>query len=358
LPLTYALSTTDYLRIGSITPTLNFIRPGGSNLDIEVKATAEIDRATDQLDRTEFGIYSGLTWPIIRAMPLTFGLDFGVICFRNPDAADPWCSIDDYSPQFRPSIRWRWDTQDNPLNPSKGFMLSAEFKYIFGQSRDELLTLDIDESVGSELSNFLKWEASAEFAIGTPIGLIIAGLMRYGGSFQIGGDGAALLPSNEVFTLGGSNGLRGFADHAVGRYDRSGQLDQGSVDIAGNRSGVISDYREDGGGNVIINGSLELRMPVLRDRGVWLAGFLDGGALGRRHTDIHPESFRFSAGVGLRYLIGGQIPIRLDWGAVLGKLRCLEYDPQAALSTETLTDADCGTREDGHRIHFDLLYPF
>jgi outer membrane protein assembly factor BamA len=291
-------------------------------------------------------------------MSLGFALDFGMICFKNPEDSDPVCRLEEYSPQFRPSIRWRWDTQDNPLNPTSGFTLGAEFKYIFGRSRDELVGLEAADELSKE-SNFLRWEASAEVVIDTQVGPIVAAFVRYGGSYQIGGDGNSLLPANEIFTLGGSNGMRGYADHAIGRYQADGRLDTGYIDNDGARAGAIQDYREDGGGNVVLNGNVELRVPILKKYGVWAATFLDVGAVARDHSQLHPESFRFSTGIGLRYLIGNQIPLRLDWGIALGEPRCLAYSATADFGGPNFDPvASCDRQEEGYQVHFDLLYPF
>ncbi|MGB0590106.1 MAG: POTRA domain-containing protein [Myxococcota bacterium] len=358
LPVQYGFSTSDPLRLGSLTPTIRIPRPGGTDLETEIKLLAEIDRVNDQIDRTEFGLYSSLNWPLMDQMTLGFALDFGMICFKQPGDSNPICDLDEYSPQFRPSIRWRWDTQNNPLNPTKGFTLSGEFKYIFGRSSDELIGLETANDLGTEYANFLKWETSAEVVIDTRIGPIIAAFVRYGGSHQIGGDGTSLLPANEIFTLGGSNGVRGYTDHAIGRYDAAGLLDRGWLDANGNRVGAIYDYRQDGGGNVVLNGSMEVRIPLVKRIGLWAATFVDAGAIARTHSDIHLESFRFSAGAGIRYLIGNQIPVRLDWGFALGDPRCTAWSRTADLSSDTLAADACAKEEEGNRIHFDLLYPF
>ena len=358
LPVQYGFSTNDYLRLGSLTPTIRIPRPGGTDLETEVKLLAEIDRVNDQIDRTEFGLYSSLNWPVMTHMTLGFALDFGMICFKQPGESNPICDLAEYYPQFRPSIRWRWDTQKNPLNPTQGFTLSAEFKYIFGRSSDELIGLETANELGTEYANFLKWETSAEVVIDTRVGPVIAAFVRYGGSHQIGGDGTSLLPANEIFTLGGSNGIRGYTDHAVGRYDASGLLDRGVIDDQGQRVGAIYDYRQDGGGNVVLNGSVEVRIPLLKKIGLWAATFVDAGAIARTHSDLHPQSFRFSAGAGIRYLIGNQIPVRLDWGFALGDPRCVAWNQGADLSADPLAADACAQEEEGDRIHFDLLYPF
>ncbi len=238
-----------------------------------------------------------------------------------------------------PSIRWRWENQDNPLHPTRGFALGAELRYILEIDRQS-----VAEDRTARVNNFVKWQAQFEGAFSPRFGPVLAYFVRYGGATSAGGD--TLLPPNERFTLGGSNGLRGFADHSVGRYDKLGVLARD-----------ITSVRELGGGNFVLNGSLELRVPVLRGAGIWLGAFLDGGALALRHKDLHPASFRFSAGLGVRWLIGGQIPVRFDWGKAFGSKRCVEWRSDVALA-ERGDEGTCASYERGQRFHFDLLYPF
>jgi outer membrane protein assembly factor BamA len=285
------------------------------------------------LDRTEFAVSSQITWPVSKRMSLGTGFDVGMTCFQDPGEVD-FCKLEEFTPQLRPSVRWRWDTQDNPLNPTRGFTIGADVRYIFGTDREF-----------QNNNNFVKWESSVEFAVDLRFGPILAAFVRYGGSYQIGG-GEDILPPNEVFTLGGSNGMRGFTDHAVGRYDQDGVLDKS-----------ITNFNNEGGGNVILNGSMELRFPLLKNIGLWGATFMDAGAVGIHHTDITEGSFRFSTGVGLRYLIGSQFPIRLDWGIVLGEPRCIEWRDDIELAARGSPES-CNIMEDGHVVHFDLLYPF
>ena len=277
----------------------------------------------------------GYIW-LARQMSMGVSLDAGAIAFADPEADQDVSLVDRISggltPQVRPFVRWRWDTQDNPLNPTRGFALAASAGYI----------LEIDrETVANErktvLNDFIKWEASAEGAHETRLGPVLAGMIHYGGSL---GEGTSLLPPNERFTLGGTTGMRGFADHAVGRYASDGTLALDLVDI-----------EQLGGGNVVLNGSLEVRFPLIRQAGVWMGAFVDAGVLGRTHSDLHPKAVRASSGVGLRYLIGNQIPVRLDWGFILGETRCLQWRADAPGGT-------CEMREEDSAFHFDLLYPF
>ena len=337
VPLRYGFSTTDPLRLMSFTPTLTIPRLWSSDVLVDMRLVAELDKVTEQLDRTEFGAASSITWPLTSKMSTSLGVEAGVIRFRDPESvaleltsADT--TDDEFTPQVKPTVRWRLDTQDNPINPTRGVALAMELGYILEIDRET-----IAELAQTRLNDFVKWEVSAEFAWSTGFGPVLAAFARYGGSV---GEDDTLLPPNERFTLGGSNGMRGFADHAVGRYDADGVLLSDMTDVS-----------QLGGGNVVTNGSFEMRMPLMRERGVWSALFFDVGALARNHEQLTAGSVRMSTGLGLRYLIGKQIPIRLDWGWIVGGSRCTEWSPDSPGQT-------CAVTEDSSAIHFDLLYPF
>jgi outer membrane protein assembly factor BamA len=337
VPIRYGFSTSDSLRLLSFTPTLTIPRLMGSDVLVDTRLIAELDKVNEQLDRTEYGAASTVTWPLTPRMSTSLGLEAGLIRFLDPEATEDVLAAedatdDDFTPQVKPTVRWRLDTQNNPINPTRGVALAMEVGYILEIDRDT-----IAERRETRLNDFIKWEVSAEFAWSMGAGPILAAFARYGGSV---GDDDTLLPPNERFTLGGSNGMRGFADHAVGRYDAEGALLDDLTDVS-----------QLGGGNVVANGSVELRIPLMRQRGVWLAAFFDAGALARTHGAMTPGSVRMSSGLGLRYLIGRQIPIRLDWGWVLGPSRCTAWSPGAPGEI-------CGVREELSALHFDLLYPF
>ena len=97
-----------------------------------------------------------------------------------------------------------------------------------------------------------------------------------------------------------------------------------------------------------MNGSLELRFPILRKKAFWGTLFVDWGALMDSPRDLHKNAFRFSIGTGVRWLIGDQIPMRLDYGIVIDK-RCTEV---AADTGECLTNDAAGA------LDFGLLYTF
>lgn len=319
IPLRLGASFSEPLRLASFTPTYVWPRLLDSDLQLEGRLIAELDRVTDPLDRVEFSLETDLLFPISPRMLAGFTLKGGVLKLAPPSELGQLLDLGDgLQPQFRVSLRWRWDEQDNPLHPREGFALTAGTSLIW----------DRDRRTG-DFNQFLKWELSARVALDLG-GPIVALFARYGGSRTFG---QPFLPANERYTLGGSNGLRGFADNAVCRYTEDGALDPSCPG--------------EFGGNVVVNGSLELRVPLLERLGVWAATFVDAGALADTHETLYAASFRASFGVGLRWLIGGQIPIRLDVGFPLGGARCLTQPD----------DEPCLT-EDRSSFHFDFLYPF
>lgn len=357
LPVSAGLSFSSFLRLASFDPTYVWPRLADTNLQLEARVIAELDRVTDPLDRLELGGELDFSLPISRGMLAGLTLRGGVIQLRAPsepclfcleapevgfgpglgqglgeelaqeaicseadDASAAACSDDAFRPQFTVALRWRWQTQDNPLHPTRGFALAARTSFILDRDRDSSTVV---------FNNFLKWELSGQLDFNL-LGTVLAFFVRYGGSSTFG---EAFLPANERFTLGGSNGLRGFADNAVCRYDRDGELAAGCPD--------------EFGGNVVVNGSAELRVPLLSRLGFWAAFFVDAGALAKDHESLYAQSFRTAAGLGFRWLIGQQFPVRLDVGFPLER-RCLTPRDEAGKCT----------LEEARTVHLDFLYPF
>ncbi len=356
-PMAAGVSFSQFLRLASFNPKWVVPRPYDLPVRLELTLIGELDRVTDPLDRLEFGAEAALTWPVSETMVTSLSVRGGWIQLQDPDERCLFClesssvgfgsslareiaeetsveaACDDdgpfngacdtqtFRPQISTSLRWRWDTQDNPLHPSSGFSVTAATSLILAADR---------ESRTIDFNSFLRWELSLRAAVELS-GPILAFYARYGGSFSFDDK---FLPPNERFTLGGGSGLRGFADDGVCRYTDTGELDPTCSD--------------EFGGNVLINGIAELRIPLIRDADVWLATFFDFGALAEDHGKIYGSSFRFSAGFGFRWLIGGVLPLRVDLGFPVFGLRC-----------RTLSeDGSCSARDDATAVHFEALYPF
>ena len=355
IPFDAGFSLSQFLRLATFDPSYTVPRLLDSDLTLTARGIAEMDRVSDPLDRLELGLEGDLLVPLMDTMTAGFTTRAGIIQLQSPtddcvycltgpplgygtslpqDMAEtasdalacdgapdaPACSDRGSRPQFTVGLRWRWDTLDTPLHPTRGFSLATTTSFIL--DRDRLSSAPV-------FNQFLKWDASLRAAIAVR-SVVFATFLHYGGSATFDED---FLPPDERFTLGGSNGLRGFADNGVCRYDRDGNLDPRCP----------SEF----GGNVVVNGSFELRVPVIKAAGIWLGAFLDFGGLAERHDELYLASFRISSGFGVRWLLGDLFPIRLDVGFPLLERRCVAFRE----------DGTC-VREEPSQVHFGLLYTF
>jgi len=355
IPFEAGFSLSQFLRLATFDPAYTFPRLFDSNLTLTTRGIAELDRVTDPLDRLELGLEGDLLVPLSDVMTAGVNTRAGIIqlqppgndcvyclvgpplgynsnlpqevveaasdevaCDGNSDSAA--CRDVGFRPQFTVGLRWRWDTQDTPLHPTRGFSLATATSFIL--DRDRLSSAPV-------FNQFLKWDSSlrAAFALGS---VVFASFFHYGGAATFGED---FLPPDERFTLGGSNGMRGFADNGICRYDKNGNLDPTCP--------------AEFGGNVVVNGSFELRVPVIKAAGIWLGAFLDFGGLAKSHSELYLASFRLSSGIGVRWLLGGLFPVRLDIGFPLLERRCVAFRE----------DGSC-VREEPSQVHFGLLYTF
>jgi outer membrane protein assembly factor BamA len=216
--------------------------------------------------------------------------------------------------------RIAWDALDNPLNPMSGWYLGGSFSYI---NALDLATRDF--------ANFLKGEADVKFVFNIKKFLVFASYGRFGASATFGADN---LPLTERYKLGGNKGVRGFGDGEIRQWNADGSL----------RETII-------GGDFVVNGTGELRLPIVPDLGsfsLWTAGFFDWGGLADSISEFNAESIRMSAGVGLRLLLYGQVPLRLDYGIKLER-RCLAFDSDTGA---------CAERESLGELSFGVLYTF
>lgn len=325
LPLKYGLSTTEPNRIASFKPTYLDRRFFGSFLRFRSTPFVLYDRATDLLDKFQYGVEFEVSKQLTRSLYSSIEYQISQIQVRDPRVED--AQWGPFTLQNRVNPRLAFDRTDHPLNPAEGYYLSGSLSYINALETD------------GSLDNFLKYEVAAKFFLSPRKLFTIALFVRFGGSVTFDADD---LPANERYQLGGNQGMRGFGDAAVGQYDQDGRLKR----VSETSDGKIVFGPWLAGGDVVLNGSLELRFPIIRRLGLWGGTFLDWGGLEETITSFHGSSFRASAGLGIRWLIGGQIPMRLDYGIVLNR-RCKGYT----------VDGAC-VAEDFGALHFGLLYTF
>jgi len=188
-----------------------------------------------------------------------------------------------------PSVAVGYDTRNNIADPTKGLyaLVSTEF--------------DTDLADPSNNFNISKFNLANYLSISKKLTLV--NNFRLGKLFKI--RDSEHIPANKLFFMGGNDTIRGFDEDAV--------KDEGGTT------------------SLIYNGELQYQL----FNSFKLAGFVDIGSLTDSFDEMDSDSFRESAGVGLRYItpIG---PIRLDYGFVLDK-------------RET---------ENGQRFHFSFGYYF
>lgn len=322
LPVKYGISATAWDRYGAFTPTYVDTRFLTRGLHLRLTPFVIYDRATTRLDIFQFGLETALTKEVLPRFYLGLGYEVSEVKSRDPETEVQ------YSP-FRlenkviPTLTF--DRLDHPLNPKKGGIVQANLAYI-------------NTVMGKSAGNFLKFEGTAKGYFTIRNFLTFCFMLRYGTSksFQKSGK----LPQEERFTLGGNRGVRGFGNDAIAQYNPDG-----SLRLERMPDGTL---RKPYGGDIVLSGSAEIRFPIVSRISLNAAVFYDFGALADRVRDLSVASFRHSAGFGIRYLIAGTVPLRLDYGVILDR-RCRDVDPRTGLCTQM---------EELGNIHFGFLYAF
>jgi outer membrane protein insertion porin family len=174
----------------------------------------------------------------------------------------------------------RWDNRDSFIRPRRGGLAS--------------LAVDISRGLESSLDNFVKYKLDLRGYHTSYQQLTIAGRAFVGYIQPYGVNGQ--IPEDQLFFLGGTNDVRGFAENML-RFN----ADQNPV-----------------GGRLALAGNLEGRYDLTDN---WeLALFVDAGSVQKAPDNQGDDSWRYSAGLGLRYLtpIG---PIGLLYGRKLNPRR-------------------------------------
>jgi len=348
-PLSYGLSTTDPARYAAFKPTYIDRRFFATELTFRVTPLIVYDKAMDMLDKVEYGVENELARPLTEGVYLGLISKVSRIAWKEP--GDPL--FHDFEFQFESSPVIRFDWRDNPINPMSGTLVWGRLSYINALSRS---TADTESGTRD---NFWKFEMGTQLYLSFRQALVLAANLRYGDSVSVGG---ANLPEYQRYRLGGTNGVRGILAGRVFQYNADGSLETEAVPLSDKDKCKKPGTGSEGsggdlapgtrlapvlGGDTVAAGSLELRFPIMRASGLWGATFLDSGGLSDGLADMHGNSIRFTTGAGIRWLIGGTIPLRLDYGFVLDR-RCGEVDCLGK----------CTKKEDPGAMDFGLLYTF
>lgn len=218
------------------------------------------------------------------------------------------------------------DTRDNPFDPRYGSDLLLTSSFVGGALSGSAQYL---KNTGTGLL-FLPVDTKTTAAFRIRLGAINPQAAR---QLPSGGpqDPILLIPPEERFFLGGANTLRGYGENELGtraQVDSAGRYLQ---DDTGNRLPTVRI-----GGRILLLLNAEIRRRLFGPFGV--EGFLDGGNVWERPTDIHVRNLlsfgdragyndmRYTAGLGLRFAtpLG---PLRLDYGWKLRMARPDQRDP-------------------------------
>ena len=316
-----------------------------------------IDTATMTIDVQKAGSAAEVS-KRFGSLYLATGLDVAAVRFK--------AKVDEsFNPtglQVKIIPRLSYDSLDSGLNPTRGLFASASLAWI-----NALLIDSLGNDQGQH--NFLKFEGTAKYFFTLARRVTIGTLLHAGWGLKLDTGGGAQLPETERFRLGGQLGLRGYDDGGIPQYDGSGQAlgvapskqekKDGlpfacAVAVEADQPGQCSLYAAENDGDVVLNGSIESRFPVVRKWNLFGALFWDWGGIAGDWSTLHASSIRHGVGLGIRLLVSEQIPIRLDWGFSLGD-RCIE--PVPAATAEDVTSRAC-VKEDFGKLNAGLMYAF
>jgi outer membrane protein insertion porin family len=172
-----------------------------------------------------------------------------------------------------PSASLLLDTRDDPLEPHRGVFLALDTQYSISR-------------LGGDPYAKGFFQVATYKALPARILLALSG--RLGLSATYGADVPVQLPLPERFYAGGAYSLRGFEIDGV----------------------------DQNGGNAVLLGGAELRVPVAGSISAGL--FADAGNTFPVVSDLDVANLRYAAGIGLRYSSPFG-PLRVDWGYKLNR---------------------------------------
>jgi translocation and assembly module TamA len=245
--------------------TAKFTKPYFMRKDQSLSLTADFDdEDTDAYKKHGFDTGAAIKRDFMKQLSGTTGIDFTVEHIYNKSTLE-----DDNYALFSFPQTLTWDTRNNALDPTKGWMLEglvAPFIDAFGQSPP-----------------FWKTQGSARTYVGLTDKATLALRVKAG---SILGPSTETIPAPERFYSGGGGSVRGFGYQDIGPFMNNGPT----------------------GGRSLAEGSVELRYKVTPTIG--FVTFLDMGSVA---DTVVPNlsNLSFGTGAGLRYYTGFG-PLRFD----------------------------------------------
>ncbi len=324
-------------------PFLKDRRLFGTRVDLTVETTYYTGR-TSQRDAYEqavefkptFGYdFQNLSYPDdwgqgLRATLVTdYRIEQRRALVRNgevPLFGDPTQSV-----SLEPTLTW--DRRDSPLHPSRGWLLLASAEIVFN-AFSELQTFVLEPSFKETLTaqyvqSFFERQLIVvpTFRIGAVQTDQTEADLKSGFFFKAGGDGVAL-------------SVRGYGDAVIEACQGNDQRGHSLCEDVDTRSVISEDtgavIAPRVGGKAMMVGSLEARFPTFVIDDFWWALFSDVGAVAPDWSRMNIGRFYPSVGLGLRWLVTGQVPLRLDLAYPLVED---DFEPQTL------------------RVHLNIFYP-
>ena len=212
-----------------------------------------------------------------------------------------------YSLAFTPRVIW--DRRDSPLHPTRGWSVEATSEILFGS----------DEPLPSLLSPSFRETLTAQYVFSLFRRRLVFASLAGIGAVQ-SDKNEAELKSDFLFKAGGDGvafPVRGYEEF--------------SIQAAGNDEFDPTDLENEApvsrAGRALARGSIEARFPTFIADDWWFALFSDVGAVADQWGTMTSDRVYPSVGGGLRWLITGQIPLRLDIGV---PLRANSHSPRQA----------------------------
>lgn len=335
---------SDTLRYAAILPTYQDSRLFGSDYGLRVIAPYLVhDYAMGPIDIDKIGVLMEVTRRFGK-LATSIAADGGYIQTRLPESRDQEFDRG-MQRQFSLVPTLVYDNTDSPLNPTRGFALNLSVPYINALVRSDNTYVP---------AQFFKLEATGKAFV--PLGsAVLAAAVHGGAGLSFLDQGSARLPDFARFRLGGQYSqslLRGYSDFGIRQYDANGCTRVFAKDGTEKRCGAPLESGDTvrGDGDVVLNGSVEVRFPLAREQGFWGGVFWDWGGLAEAFDELHPASIRHGVGLGLRWLLSGQIPVRVDYGFAIGQ-RCRDT-PVASSGNLTCVPDEFG------QLNLGLLYAF
>lgn len=212
-----------------------------------------------------------------------------------------------------------WDRRDNGLHPTRGWFASLQTEAV-----SSALLSDFEVSYKSTLT--AQYVASF-----FDRRLIIAPIARLGAVFSDRSE--SNLPADFLFKAGGDGvalPVRGYADASIEACNGRDTDPACSAAFSTDDEEHLTPLTV--GGQAMATGSIEVRWPTFILDDFWLAAFGDVGAVPIQWSQVRTDAFYPSVGGGLRWLVAGQIPLRLDVGVPLRATAFSTQEPRLHLN--------------------------